>query len=418
MEFRHFRAAVIKALSRSTKDEAGKNPTESVTSRNNEIGITETYPQSSNDPSVTTSYEDTNGQESVIPEAPTLSDTIPPRTVAPHTETSAAEPVNSSLQQVLADRRLRLEADKAAKDAAEREKRQAAAKARREAASAGQGTPSTKQSSYAQEQRKRQLEANEERQRILKAIENDKAERKERESQRRALAEIEQAGVENASRVSKSANERIPKTWGAAAHMQQCSLQVRLFDGTTIRSKFEPQHTLNKDVRPWLARQRTDGDTPYTFKRILTPQMNKTVSISEEEESLQSLGLLPSATLVMVPIRGYTEIYSNDRGMVGKALSLGYTAASAGGSLLRGTLGSVLGFGRATLDTGGTELEGGFDRSKSDNNHQQAAATGGQQRIKYRTLYQQQAERENNELYNGNHLNFEPQRDRDEQEEH
>ncbi|KAI4182690.1 MAG: hypothetical protein L6R41_005824 [Letrouitia leprolyta] len=404
MEFQDFKAAVIKALSPSIGDEAGRFSTETATSENDETRMRETYSQSSDDPSMATTHVDTRHQESTASEAPAMSNTTPPRSVASHTQSSAPEPMSSSLQQVLADRRRRLEADKPAKDAAEKEKRQAAAKAQREDASARQGIPASRQLSYAQEQRKRQLEAKEERLRILKAIENDKAERKEKEAQRRVLVETELAEAENAEKASKSSNERIPKIWGAAAHVQQCSLQIRLFDGSTIRGKFEPQYTLNKDVRLWLAKQRTDGDTPYTLKQILTPQMNRTLSISEEEESLQSLGLLPSATLVMVPIKGYTNMYANDQGMVSKVWSLGYAVASAGGSLLRGTLGAVLGFGRAAQDTWETESQGDLDQTSFDNKRQKATAASGQEGIKYRTVDQQRDEREHHELYNGNQV--------------
>ncbi|KAI4175104.1 MAG: hypothetical protein LQ343_001865 [Gyalolechia ehrenbergii] len=400
MEFQDFRAAVVKALSRSKKDEAGKNAIESATSGEDEARMSDTDPPSSNDPSIASPYNGTDYQGTTVLEAPTLSDTTPPRAVAPHSQASTADPESSTLQQVMADRRRRLEADKAAKDTAEKEKRRAVAQARREAASAAPGTPVSKQLSYAQAQRKRQQEAKEERQRILKAIENDKAERKEKEAQRRALAETELAEAASANRASKSANQRIPKDWGLAAHAQQCSLQIRLLDGTIIRRRFEPQQTLNNDVRPWLAGQRTDGDTPYTFKQILTPQLNRAMSISEEEESLQSLGLLPSATLVMVPIQGYTDVYASNQGMMGKAWSVGYNAASAGGSMLKGALRTVLGIGRATPETQGVESEGKRDETSSDNDRQTAAHGG----VKYRTLNRQRDGGEDHELYNGNQV--------------
>ena len=48
-----------------------------------------------------------------------------------------------------------------------------------------------KQATYAAQQRKRQQEAKLERDRILQQIEHDKAERKEKEEQRKALARAE-----------------------------------------------------------------------------------------------------------------------------------------------------------------------------------------------------------------------------------
>jgi hypothetical protein len=88
-----------------------------------------------------------------------------------------------------------------------------------------------------------------------------------------------------------------------------CTLQVRLFDATTIRSRFSSQNTLRKDVRQWIDGQRGDGDIPYTFKPVLTPHPNRIITISEEEESLQSLSLIPSATLILVPVKDYTSAY-------------------------------------------------------------------------------------------------------------
>ncbi|KAL8944287.1 MAG: hypothetical protein Q9216_000582, partial [Gyalolechia sp. 2 TL-2023] len=407
LELQDFSAAIVKALSRSAKDEASSTPTVSTSRRVDETRVRDADARSSDNPSV---FSAADHQDITIPEAPTLPNTAYPRSVALQPQASATHPVNSNLQQAMADRRRRLEADKAAKDAAEKEKRQAIARSRREAASAAPGTPVSKQWSHAQEQRKRQQETKEERQRILKAIENDKAERKEKEVQRRALAGTELEDAASTNRACRSANQRVPSDWGAATHAQQCSLQIRLFDGTTIRRKFEPQQTLNDDVRPWLAGQRTDGDTPYTFKQILTPQLNRTLNISEEGESLQSLDLLPTATLVIVPIQGYTDFYPNDKGVAGRAWSVGYSAASAGASILKGALGAVIGIGRATPHTQEVESEGKRDETNPDSNRQ-IAAPSAQEGVKYRTLNRQRDGVEDHELYNGNQLNFEPRRD-------
>ncbi len=290
------------------------------------------------------------------------------------------------------DRRKRLDADKAAKDTAEKEKRTSIAQARREAAdpsSIAPGDPVSNQSLYAQQQRKRKLEAKAERERILREIENDKAARKEREAQRRALARAEAADAE---KDAKPIDVKPPRNWAASA--QRCSLQIRLFNGFTIREKFEPQQTLSKDIRPWIAEQRTDGDSPYTLKQIVTPLPSRTITISEEEQSLQSLGLMPSATLVMVPIQGYTNAYTSDQGIVGRAVSLGYNAASTGGNMVLGTLGTVLGFGRATT---GSEDAGG----REDSNAMSGAAAASEG-TRFRTL--RQKEDTDHQLYNGNQV--------------
>ncbi|KAL8720200.1 MAG: hypothetical protein Q9225_002893 [Loekoesia sp. 1 TL-2023] len=385
----------MKALSQSHKPEAGKKSTKSAFAKDEEASIRNEVPQS-----IATSSNGISPQGTTITGATNASDPAPPESISPQSEAATVTSATSNLQQVMADRRRRLEADKAAKDAAEKEKRKAVAQAQREAASAAPGTPVSQQSSYAQQQRKRQREAKEERQRILRAIESDKAERKVKEAQRRALAEAEAV---DANQASKSTDLELPSNRGAAPHAQQCSLQIRLFDGTTLRGKFESHQTLNNDVRPWIADQRTDGDMPYTLKQILTPLPNRTIGISEEEESLQSLGLLPSATLVMVPIQDYIGAYSSNQGVVSKAVSIGYNAASIGGSMLKGALGTVLAFGRATSDTQEIGSQERRVETSSDSDRQTAAAAA-REGVSFRTLSRHHDGSEDHELYNGNQV--------------
>ncbi|KAL8845335.1 MAG: hypothetical protein Q9176_000505 [Flavoplaca citrina] len=320
-----------------------------------------------------------------------ISTAVPSTT--PQQDSTNSTPGSSSLQQVMADRRKRLEADKAAKDAAEKERRKGIAQVQREAASAGtskQRDPASNQSLYAQQQRKRKLEAKAERERILGEIENDKAARKEKEAQRRTLAKADTADAEKETEPS-SASEP-PQNWAGSG--QKCSLQIRLFNGLTIRQKFDPQETLRQHVRGWIAEQRTDGDSPYTLKQIVAPSPSRTITVSEEEQSLKSLNLLPSATLVMVPTQAYTNAYTGDQGIVGKAVSMGYNAASAGVGLVVGALGTVLGFGRATAEPGQASAPGS---SKIDSGPVQ-----GSEGSRFRTLTDR--EDTDHQLYNGNQV--------------
>ncbi|KAI4248427.1 MAG: hypothetical protein L6R40_000986 [Gallowayella cf. fulva] len=257
---------------------------------------------------------------------------LQPETTTSTAATSTAPPLErTTVHQVMEDRRKRLEADKAVKDAAEKERLRSIAQARHEATT--QENPVSKQSQYAQEQRKRKREAQAERERILREIENDKAARKEREAERRALAKAEAV---DAGKKTDSADVKTPQHWA-----------------------------------------------PVFFA-----------------------GLLPSATLVMVPIQGYTGAYASDQGMVSKAVALGYNAASTGGNMLVGALGTVLGFGRATGSTGESPPH-------NSNEHLGAVATG--EGMRFRTMRRQDDDTEH-QFYNGNQLNFEPRkRDDDEQ---
>ncbi|RMJ22759.1 UBX domain protein [Aspergillus sp. HF37] len=123
----------------------------------------------------------------------------------------------------------------------------------------------------------------------------------------------------------------------------QYRLQVRLFDGSSVRSSFSPSQTIHKDVRAWLDGQSSGDGKPYNLMHILTPLPNHTLSIAEEDKTLEQLGLGPSANLVMVPIQSYTEAYMGSASSlparaVSSAYNMAYSAANAAGSLV----GSIL----------------------------------------------------------------------------
>ncbi|KAL8681490.1 MAG: hypothetical protein Q9224_003243 [Gallowayella concinna] len=358
-----------------------QNPLEATTSTPATSATQQPETTTSTPPASTTQHQDT-----MTSKAATSS--------AQDQERRAATPTSPSMQQVMEDRRKRLDADKALKDAAEKERLRGIAQARRGAAT--QASPVSKQSQYAQEQRKRKREAQAERERILREIENDKAARKEKEAQRQTLAKAEatDAGEEiNSDDVAlplhRATNTQVQSTQTG----QHCSLQVRLFDGVTIRGKFPPEASLDRDIRTWISEQRTDGDTPYTLKQIVTPLPSKTITISEEKESLQSLGLLPSATMVMVPIPGYTGAYSG-QGIVGKAVAMGYNVASTSGNMVVGALGTVLGFGRATPSTG--------QSPPSESNEHWGPVLAGEG-MKFRTMRRRDDDADH-QLYNGNQV--------------
>ena len=164
-------------------------------------------------------------------------------------------------------------------------------------------------------------------------------------------------------------------------------MQVRLFDGSTIRSRFSAQKTLRKDVRQWIDGQRADGDTPYTFKQVLTPHPNRTITISEEEESLQSLGLNPSATLILVPVKDYTSAYEGGpTSYISRGISAGVGLVSSSINMVTGTLGSLLG-GSAAPEV---EVE-------SENHSSQTSAAAN-----VRTFREHGRSPEEHQLYNGN----------------
>lgn len=191
-------------------------------------------------------------------------------------------------------------------------------------------------------QKKLRQDARDERARILKRIEDDKAERRARDTldKEHASAAEEYNGKQSSASAQTGGGVRT----SGSKQARECAIQVRLFDGTTIRSKFPPHSTTREHIRKWVDSQKPDGNTPYTFKQILAPLPNRTISISEEEESLESLGLAPTATLVLMPIREYTSAYNNgSMDYVSKGIHAGWSLVSSGMTIVTETLGGLLG---------------------------------------------------------------------------
>ena len=308
---------------------------------------------------------------------------------------------SQTVQNLLADRRRRLEIDKKEKDAAEKAERKAKAEARKESMVVAPDSAKAKQATYAAQQRKRQHEAKLERERILRQIEHDKAERKEKEERRKANAKAEAEGTDGAGGLvdQQLASEvDFPKS----TRTRECAVQVRLFDGSTVRGRFPSDGSLRGNVRPFIDREKSD-DIPYTFKQVLTPMPNRTLSISEEEETLQSLGFIPSATLVIVPVQGYTAAYSGGQGIVSKGASAGYNIVSAGAGIVTGAFGTFLGLGRGTA-TGEVPDADAHGSAVQGNAGVDAAETGSG--INIRTLQDQRDDQNDHQLYNGNQVMY------------
>lgn len=353
----------------------------------------------------------------------------------PDTQSTATSQgsTQTSLQSLLPDRASRLEADHAARQAEEKAARTARSEARRREAAAAAATssvPSAKakgkqpatgpsdprhkaRTDWVNEQAKRKGEAKSERERILQQIESDRQERKNREAQRKeAFAPAE---------AFPTASQGDQKTASSGTHSQMCALQVRLFDGSSIKSRFTSSSSLATAVRTWIGEAAPAGaaDTPYDFRVILAPNPSRTVGISEEEQSLQELGLAPSATLVLVPsTRQAGNVASSV--LAGGILGPVYGVASGAASVVGFALDYVRGW------TGGGPYIGGVgDETEPSNVAGARMATGdstgtemraeGTARMRHKTLADQRAEADDRdrgtEFYNGNSSAFEGRKD-------
>lgn len=314
-------------------------------------------------------------------------------------DTPSEEQRSQVVNDLLEERKLLMEAKKKKEEEVAKADRAAKAKSRREELEKAKasGSRNNEEISYAVLQKNRQQEAREERARILKRVEDDKAERRARGMFRKEHGqvttdspELHQEFITRSDRQSRATTDT------------ECALQIRLFDGATIRSKFPSQNTLRKDVRPWVDQQGIKSDIPYTFRQILTPQPNRTISVSEEEQSLISLGFYPSATLVLIPVKEYTSAYENDAtSFISRGFSAGYGLVTAGVGLLSSSL---------------TSIVGSSSIQQQEVHESRNILSGTNPPGTVRTLSDHDAPTEDQQFYNGNALNFEPGRKEEEKE--
>ncbi|KAL7938328.1 hypothetical protein V8C35DRAFT_276704 [Trichoderma chlorosporum] len=297
------------------------------------------------------------------------------------------------VNRILAERAAKL---KAQKEEAERRAKEERAKAQEKAkaeAQAGANTEGAQVYQQAEELKKKRMAEQEERRRILKRIEDDKEERRMRASAK------EQQKIE--SQKADSASTKLSKLPLTTRISEMASIQVRLFDGSTIRSRFKTASPL-KEVRLWVDENRGEGNGPYTFKQVLTPLPNKNIDATEENKSLGELGLVPSSTLVLIPVQKYSSAYT--------------AVEQQQKSFFSKFLAMILGFFTwllSLIGLGGGQREAAGERGQGRERTSDAAARTASEERNRRVRGLQNLQRDH-QLYNGNSLNFEPRPDDDE----
>jgi hypothetical protein len=352
---------------------------------------------------------------------------------APADPTSSHSP--EQVQALLSERGARLEAERLRREAREKAERIARARERREQEERAQAAAQTDKGKgkeradgsesarnkaridWVQQQAKRKTEAREEKQRIMARIEADKRERRNRDEERKQAASAMAGEPLPSSSKLPTSSTRTPPTSGT------CAIQVRLFDGSSIKGRFAHDSTLATAVREWIKETSPAGgaDIPYNFRQILTPNPSRTIEISEEGQTLSDVGLMPTATLVLVPVAGFTEAYSGagSGGLLGSAYSLVSGAFGLAGS----ALGYVTGYGSGVNNTDsgreGVYMGGTADEQEPSNvqgsrmaNADSGTGQSGPSRIRVKTMAEQRAEAEKGaEFYNGNSLGTEGRKD-------
>ncbi|KAK0390766.1 hypothetical protein NLU13_0269 [Sarocladium strictum] len=301
---------------------------------------------------------------------------------------------SSNVGRVLAERAARLqkqkeEAEQKAKE--ERGKAKEKAKAEAEAGVNSDGARAHKQAELVKKRRQQELE---ERKRILQRIEDDREERRMRaEAKGKARLEDQKVG-DIAAALVNAPESKMPSTTRVG---EMTAIQVRLFDGATLRSRFKTRATV-RELRQWVDENRSDGTEAYRFKQVLTPLPNKNIDETEEEKDLGELGLAPSSTLVLVPIQKSASAYAD----------------GTPGGLMGSIYGLLIGFFSWILTLLG--LSGGAGPSRGDD--QQASGMSSAQdaeRRRMREVQDSAVRRRNQQLYNGNSTNFEPRPDEEDE---
>jgi hypothetical protein len=342
-----------------------------------------------------------------------------------------------NIQALLAERGQRLENERLRREGKEKAERIARARAIREEQERAQsqadkgkqraedpdGAKNKARIDWMQQQAKRKTEAKEEKQRIMARIEADKRERKNRETARKEAAAAmagEPLPSQSSALPGGSSSTKIPPTSGT------CALQIRLFDGSSIKGRFKHDSTLATAVREWIKETSPAGgaDIPFNFRQILTPHPSRTIEISEETQTLSDVGLMPTATLVLVPVAGFTEAYGSggSNGIIGSAFSLVNGAFGLAGSALGYVTGFGSGGGSDSRSGEGIYMGGTADEQEPSNvqgsrmaNADSGTAQSGPSRIRVKTMAEQRAESEKGaEFYNGNSLGTEGRKDDDE----
>ncbi|KAJ5726385.1 uncharacterized protein N7483_007742 [Penicillium malachiteum] len=199
-----------------------------------------------------------------------------------------------------------------------------------------------------------------------------------------------------------------PKPPVARGPPTQYRLQVRLFDGSSVRSSFAPTQTIRSDVRLWLDRQMNSEQRPYNLKHILTPLPSHTLSVSDESLTLQELGLGSTANLVMVPVSSYIEAYSTTGSSLPfRGISAAYNMVASVANTASGVVGSLIGnswIGSNASNTGSSLSQG---ESVSPSGTPRSRVIG----ANIRTLRENHFAENDKQFYNGNQLNFEPRED-------
>lgn len=127
----------------------------------------------------------------------------------------------------------------------------------------------------------------EERQRIIRLVRADKAEREAKEK-----SKLNDVSLDDPLEIHDNIKDK------SRLQTEMCTLLIRLTNGDTISEKFNSQSNLT-DVRNWVDAHRTDPYVAYAFHKNIP---RTTIDDTEESKSLKELDLVPRSVLILKPL--------------------------------------------------------------------------------------------------------------------
>ncbi|KAF9322752.1 hypothetical protein BG006_002094 [Podila minutissima] len=178
--------------------------------------------------------------------------------------------------------------------------------------------------------------------RVKQALEEDKARRRaEREKAQATLAAQSSSNLsgprdQEAPEVLlphevRAQNAGLREARNDAAPALACEssrLNIRLFDGSSIRNTFKATDTLEQ-VRRWINENQEGDENAYNIVQLIPAR-----TFTDETKMLRDLELCPSATLVLKQITSASSAYSGSGGgAVPTLMGYGWSAVSLAGKL-------------------------------------------------------------------------------------
>ncbi|KFH63830.1 hypothetical protein MVEG_10523 [Podila verticillata NRRL 6337] len=214
--------------------------------------------------------------------------------------------------------------------------------------------------------------------RVKQALEEDKARRRaEREKAQAALVASQSSSSLNGPRDQvveevltpheiRAQNAGLREARNDAAPALACEssrLNIRLFDGSSVRNTFKATDTLEQ-VRQWINENQEGDENAYNIVQLIPAR-----TFTDETKMLRDLELCPSATLVLKKITSASSAYGGSgSGAVPTLMNYGWSAVSMAGKLASSAYSTVSYY---------NPLSGGQGSSGSGNGSGSSGGSGG-----------------------------------------